>query len=38
MVPRSFVVGDLVYREGFTLTKHKWIPGTIAKVTGWWLS
>ena len=33
-VPRSFVVGDLVYVEDFTPSKHKWIPGTVAKVTG----
>ena len=33
-VARSFVVGDLVYVEDFTPSKHKWIPGTIAKVTG----
>ena len=33
-VPRSFVVEDLVYVEDFTPSKHKWIPGTIAKVTG----
>ena len=33
-VPRSFVVGDLVYVEDFTPSKHKWILGTVAKVTG----
>ena len=33
-VPRYFVVGDLVYVEDFTPSKHKWTPGTVAKVTG----
>ena len=32
-VPKSFVVGDLVYVEDFTPSKHKWIPGSVAKVT-----
>ena len=33
-VPRFFVVGNSVYVEDFTPSKHKWIPATIAKVTG----
>ena len=33
-VLRIFVVGHSVYVEDFTPLKHKWIPGTVAKVTG----
>ena len=33
-VLRIFVVGHCVYVEDFTPLKHKWIPGTVAKVTG----
>ena len=33
-VPRFFVIGNFMHVEDITPSKHKWIPGTLAKVTG----